>query len=62
MEKQRHRQASKLALEALAERAESVGDVERAKYLRRIVARLHDLGAAPEAAGDAGAGNPAQEP
>jgi hypothetical protein len=49
MEKQRHRQQSKLALEELAERAERVGDVDRAKYLRRIVARLNDVEATPGA-------------
>ena len=46
MEKQQHRQE---ALEALAERAERVGEVERAKYLRRIVARLRIVDATPEA-------------
>lgn len=47
MEKQQHRQE---ALEALAERAERVGEIERAKYLRRIVARLRIVSdATPEA-------------
>lgn len=49
MERQRHRQRAKLELAALAERAESVGEVDRAKYLRRIVARLHDADATTEA-------------
>ena len=49
MEKQQHRKGAELALEALAERAERVGDVDRAKYLRRIAARLHDIDATPEA-------------
>ena len=48
MEKQRHRQRAKLELEALADRAETVGDVDRAKYLRRIAARLHEVDATPE--------------
>ena len=49
MDKQQHRHQAKLELEALAERAERVGDVERAKYLRRIVARLRNVDATPEA-------------
>jgi hypothetical protein len=48
MEKQRHRQAAKRELEALAERAETVGDVDRATYLRRIAARLEEVDATPE--------------
>ena len=48
MERQQHRQKAKLELEELADRAERVGDVDRAEYLRRIAARLHDVDATPE--------------
>jgi hypothetical protein len=55
MQKQRHRQE---ALEALAQRAERVGDVDRAKYLRRIVARLHMVDGPPEASSADQPGSP----
>jgi hypothetical protein len=58
MEKRQYRQNAKRELEALAERAESVGDVNRADALRRMAARIFDVDPTPEAsmpAGEAGA-------
>ena len=58
MEKQHYRQTAKLELEALAQRAEGVGDVDRAKYLRRIAARLNVVDATPEASSADRTGSP----